>query len=135
MAFEVQLNVADDKWQKIYNNWLFVHEIKRDSDSFINVSALRMNEICHSDIKNLTDEIWTEAQNNLDAVILEDNKVLSESLNLYAERNESLQSSIPLFKLNREDFSKLFDLQKQTHGRMECMFVRSDKDVENCKGK
>ena len=135
IAFEVLPNVAEDKWKKIYNNWLLVHKIKRESDSFINVSALSMNEMCHSDIKILTDDIWTEAQNNLDAVILENNKVLSESLNLYAERNESLQSTIPCFKLNHEDFSKLFDLQKQTHGKMECLFVRSDKDVGNCKGK
>ena len=135
VAFEVLPNVAEDKWKKIYNNWLYVHKIKRDSDSFINVSALSMNKMCHSDIKILTDEIWTEAQNNLDAVILEDNEVLSQSLSWYAKQNESLQSSIPCFKLNHEDFSKLFDLQKQTHGKMECLFIRSDKDVGNCKGK
>ena len=135
IAFELLPNVAEDKWKKINNNWLLVHEIKRDSDSFINVSALSMNEMCYPDIKILTDEIWTEAQNNLDAVILEDNMALSESLNFYADRNESLQSNIPCFKLNHEDFSKLFDLQRQTHGKMECLFVRNDKDVGKYKGK
>ena len=135
VAYEMLTDVAEDKWKKIFDNWLLVQEIKRESDPFINVSALSMHHNDRFDIKNLIDDIWTEAQNNLDAVILEDNVVLSERLSYYANLNEPLQSSIPCFKLNHEDFSKLFALQKQTHGKIECLFVRSDSHREDCKGK
>ena len=128
-------DVAKDKWKKLFDNWLLVQEIKKESDPFINVSALSMSHKDHFDIKNLIDDIWTEAQDNLDAIILEDNEVLSERLSYYADQNEPLQSNIPCFKLNHEDFSKLFALQKQTHGKMECLFVTSDTRREDCEGK
>ena len=135
-ANEIQPDVvAKDKWKKLFDNWLILQEIKRESDPFINVSALSMSYKDRFDIKNLIDDIWTEAQNNLDAIILEDNEVLSERLSYYADQNESLHSSIPCFKLNHEDFSKLFALQKQTHGKMECLFVTSDTHKKDCEGK
>ena len=138
VAYETLSDVAKDKWKKLYDtsNWLLVQEIKRESDPFCNVSALSMHQEDCFDIKNLIDDIWTEAQNSLDAVILEDNVVLSERLRYYVDQNESLQSSIPCFKLNYKDFANIFALQNQTHGKMECSFVRSDTHREDCnKGK
>ena len=122
-------HVGKDKWDKInHDDWLLLHEVKSDSSRFTDVSALSMpkRDNCF-DIKNLADEIWEEGQLTLDAVILDDNDVLSDNISFYTKQNQPIHPTIPCFILKHDDFFNLFDLQRQTHGKMECQFVKDER--------